>query len=221
MNSILKKVELSIEERKIAIEHAEKRTASIVRQFVPRNAPLIHLESNYVGVIGEMAVRKYLGINTELEDTYDEGNVDKGDIQYNGLIYDVKTDALMKSYYEKLVNKTLRVYEPYACRVFTAKHLHHLVKYTGGLIFCIFEIPNNAKETKKNGMIRDELINKSEVIIVGYVKQEDVTNNKPTWYTPTNPRGNHHKYNSANFIFTHDTNAPEEISKLRDIKEIL
>jgi len=190
--------------RKLASEHAVKRTQEIVRQFVPRNAPLSAVESNYVGAMGEIALRQYLGLNTVLEDNYHKHQIDDGDIEWKDLVYDVKTDAVVSSSYQKIYDGSIKNYEPYACRVFTAKHLHHLGKYTGGLIFCVFEIPNNAKETKVEGQIRPVIFNNDKVLIIGYVKQADVTKREPTEYTPKNPfTGNQMKYNSLNYIFHH------------------
>lgn len=208
--------EITLEERlrKIAKTHAQRRTDNIVRQFVPQNAPLNPIESNYVGVIGEMAVRKFLGLDTNLDDNYENHQVDEGDLSFNGLIYDVKTDAIPSTLYQKLYNGTIQPWDTYGCRVFTAKHLHHLKKYSGGLIFTAFEIPNDAKSTKIEGQIRPVIIDNSKILIIGYVSQKDVTKNEPTWFTPANPiNGATHKYNSLNYIFHH--------TDLTELKKIL
>lgn len=197
-------VVLDAKDRTLAKKHAEKRTQNIVRQFVPPNAPLCHLESNYVGVLGEIAVYKYLGVSYELTDNYEANQVDEGDLHYKGLTYDIKTDAVPRSYYSKLYDGSISNYEKYGCRVFTAKHLHHLKKYTGGLIFTAIEIPDNAKLTKVEGTIRDAILNVKSVIIIGYAKQSDVTSHEPTWYAPKDPKSpSLIKYNSLNYIFHH------------------
>jgi hypothetical protein len=199
--------------RELASDHAEKRTKEIVRQFIPQNAPLSAVESNYIGALGEIAVRIFLGLNPLLEDNYHHHKVDDGDIEWNGKVYDVKTDAVVSSSYNKIFDGLIKPYEPYACRVWTTKHAHYLPKYTGGLIFCVIEIPNNAKETKYEGVIRDVIFNNDKVLIIGFVPQADVKKNPPTWYTPQNPfSGNRMKYNSENYIFHH--------SDLRGLKEI-
>ena len=75
---------------KIAEFHSEQRTKYIKRQFSPSQAPLTHLESNYIGVLGELAARQYLELEIELKDSYKNNEVDFGDLDVNGLIYDVK-----------------------------------------------------------------------------------------------------------------------------------
>ena len=199
--------------KEIAIYHAKRRTKEIVRQFVPANAPLVHLESNYVGVIGELAVRKFLGQSVDIPDDYDDHEIDPGDIVINSKVYDVKTDAIPSTYYTKLYTGEIKDYEKYGCRVFTAKHLHHLIKYTGGLIFCAFDIPDDAKKTKKQGKVRNIIKNNDSILIIGWIAQNKVYDKKPTWFTPENPATGHKsKYNSLNYIFHY--------SKLRSIKDI-
>ena len=203
-----------------ALEHAMKRTKEIRRQFVPQNAPLTPLESNYVGVIGEIAVRKFLGLSTDLNNNYEEHQVDNGDIEWDSLIYDVKTDAIPANIYKNLHNGTIKEYDTYGCRVFSAKHLHHLKKYSGGLIFCAFKIPDGAKDTKpsfepdyaeKN--MRENVYANNEVLIIGLIEQKKVADDAPTWYTPINPdTGKQSQYNSPNYIFHH--------KKLKSIKTI-
>ena len=53
---LFEEIHLEKKLRDLAVVHAMKRTEEIVRQFVPQNAPLTPLESNYVGAIGEIAV---------------------------------------------------------------------------------------------------------------------------------------------------------------------
>ncbi|MDD4147363.1 MAG: hypothetical protein PHO85_02455 [Candidatus Cloacimonetes bacterium] len=219
-------VKLDASDRSLAHKHAEQRTQNIVRQFVPQNAPLCHLESNFVGVLGEIAVYKHLGVPYELSESYEDKQVDDGDLHYNGLTYDVKTDAVPNSYYVKLYDGTIKNYEKYGCRVFTVKHLHHLKKYTGGLIFTAISIPDNAKLTKIEGKVRDAIYNVKSIIIIGYTKQSDVTSNHPTWFAPKDPKSSSPtKYNSLNYIFHHcDNNMHAEGSAiptiLRPIKDI-
>ena len=174
-------ISINVELRKLAVNHAYKRTIGIKRQFVPANAPLEHIESNYVGALGEIAVRLYLEENPVLEDNYERHRIDDGDLKYDGLTFDVKTDAIPAFYYQKLYDGSIKNHESYGCRVFTAKHIHHLKKYTGGLIFCAFKIPNDARKNKI-----------------------EVTKKKPTWYSPRDPHtGRYSKYNSLNYIFHH------------------
>ncbi len=104
---------------KIADFHSEQRTKYIKRQFSPSQAPLTHLESNYIGVLGVLDV--------------------------DGLIYDVKTEAIPAEYYNLLRCGEIKPRDPYGCRVWTAKHKYHFPKYTGGLIFCAVQIPVDTK----------------------------------------------------------------------------
>jgi len=206
-----KEIALSPSLKQLALEHAIIRTKEIVRQFVPQNAPLTPLESNYVGVVGEIAVRKYLGLTTNLDNNYENHQVDNGDIEWKELIYDVKTDAIPDSLYRRLYNGSIKDFDTYGCRVFSARHLHHLKKYSGGLIFCAFKIPDGARETKpefapdesKRNMRKDVFLN-NKVLFIGLIEQERVADKPPTWYTPKNPEtGKQSQYNSPNFIFHH------------------
>ena len=130
---------------KIAEFHYEQRTKYIKRQFSPNQDPLTHLESNYIGVLGELAERKYLELEIELEDNYKNNEVYFGDLDVNGLIYDVKTEAIPAEYYNLLRCGEIKPWTPYECRVWTTKHKHYLPKYTGGLIFCAVQIPADTK----------------------------------------------------------------------------
>ena len=214
-------VELTDEMHNIAKEHAVKREERIVRQFFPgKNAPSSELESNYYGCIGELAVKKYLNLPVELDDNYEKGKTDSGDVEYNNLSYDVKTTARLSTFYNKMYTGKILPYDSYGMIDYTSKHLHHLHKYTGGVIFCTFEIPDDAKLTKKNGEIRDIITDNNYVLILGYLKQNEITKNrdgsvrKPTWRGPRNPdTGYQVKYQSPNYIYHH--------TELRSVREIM
>ena len=49
--------------------------------------------------------------------------------------------------------------------------MHHLPKYTGGLIFCVVQIPADTKILIKSFGIRTRLIANQTVLIVGFVNQ--------------------------------------------------
>ena len=204
---IYKKFELiKFSEKEIAIakNHALARTKHIIRQFVPRAAPSNPIESNYGGVLGELAIRKFLKIDTRLEENYESGTIDSGDIEFKNKAYDVKTDLVFEDSYEKIFTGQIKKYEKYGCRVFTQKHLHHLVKYTGGLIFCVFRIPNNAKDTREDSGIRKEYLSNNSILIIGYVERDKILEFKPSLYGPKNPETNKSvRYNSVNFQFHH------------------
>ena len=53
-------------------------------------------------MLGELAARQYLELKIELEDNYKNNEVDFGDLDVNGLIYDVKTEAIPAEYYNLL-----------------------------------------------------------------------------------------------------------------------
>ena len=156
---------------KIAEFHSEQRTKYIKLQFSPSQAPLTHLDSNYIGVLGELAARQYLELEIELKDSYKNNEVYFGDLDVNGLIYDVKTEAVPAEYYNLLRCGEIKPWDPYGCRVWTAKHMHHLPKYTGGLIFCAVQIPADTKILIKSFGIRTILIANQTVLIVGFVNQ--------------------------------------------------
>lgn len=198
--------------RQQALEHARQRTQHIPRQFVPRRAPLTHLESNYVGALGELAVRQYLGLPVRLPQDYTRHSVDAGDLTYNGLVYDVKTEAIPAEYYQALWRGEIKPHEPYGCRVWTTRHWHHLKTYTGGLIFCALEIPAKLGR-KRSRTVRPEVFEQRAILILGFVPQVTVKGKKPTWYTPPSPEGKRRKYNSENLVFHH--------SELVSIEELL
>ena len=96
-------------------------------------------------MLGELAASQYLELKIELEDNYKNNEVDFGDLDVNGLIYDVKKEAIPAEYYNLLRGGEIKPWDPYGCRVWTAKHKHHFPKYTGGLIFCAVQIPADTK----------------------------------------------------------------------------
>ena len=51
--------------------------------FLPNQDPLSHLKSNYIGALGEIAVKQYLELEIELEDNYKNNEVDFGDLDVN------------------------------------------------------------------------------------------------------------------------------------------
>ncbi len=152
-----------------------------------------------MGALGELAVLSFLGLNLDLKDEYDHRTVDRGDVTYNGQVYDVKTDAIPQSYFSAVAQGTAHRYEPYACRVYTTRHIQHLPKYTGGVIFCIYRIPD--EEDGETEFVRESLLENRTVILTGFVPQNKITHRKPTWYSPPDPKGQRHKYNSKNYIF--------------------
>tara|TARA_Y100000310_G_C20565456_1_gene755247 strand:+ start:204 stop:860 length:657 start_codon:yes stop_codon:yes gene_type:complete len=211
--------EITIDDRMVDIaeRHAYDRTKEIVQQFKGQyGGPSTHEESNYYGAIGELSVKKYLNLPVDLDSNYTDHKIDEGDIFYNNLIYDVKTTARMERYHTKLKSGYIQPWDPYGMSDFTSKHIHHLPKYTGGLIFTSFQIPNDAKQTKIQDTIRDEIKNNRNLLILGYVTREDVNKKQPTWYGPSNPSNPQRKgvkYKSPNFIF--------HFSELKDVKNIL
>lgn len=199
------RIEITSQMQHIAKLHAKQRTESIARQFIPHNSPLSHIESNYIGALGEIAVYTNFNLSINLNNNYVAHEVDSGDICINNLIYDVKTEAIPNKFYRKLYYGEIQPHEPYGCRVWTAKHQHHLKKYTGGIIFVAIPIPNNAKNDKQKKILRDRILNHAkQATIVGYIEQSTFQKMKPSWYSPKDPvSGKQRKYNSANYIFHH------------------
>jgi hypothetical protein len=206
------RIDITSEMRKLAQLHARRRTEFIIRQFIPANSPLSHIESNYIGALGEIVVNCYFDNDMELQDNYADGMVDSGDICINNLVYDIKTEAIPNKYYRKLYYGEIKPYEPYGCRVWTARHEHHLTKYTGGIIFVAIPVPNDAKFDKLKGVLRMRIVNHAQqASIIGYVENEIFTKMKPDWHSPRDPRsGRRRRYNSPNYIFHH--------SKIKSIK---
>ena len=121
----------------------------------------------------------------------------------------------LDEFYEVRVAGTIQKHEAYGCRVWTARHLHHLPKYTGGLIFTAMSIPDDSKIDREEGVIRERIEEYIDhVIIMGYLPQKNVYNKTPSWYSPPDPNtGKSRKYNSENFIFHHS-----ELNPIRDLK---
>lgn len=204
------RIDINSQMRETAVYHAKRRTQNIVRQFIPKNAPLSNLESNYIGSLGEIAVNFYFNGNVDLEDNYDKHQVDSGDIKVNGLIYDIKTEALPVKFYRQLYFGTINEYDPYGCRVWTATHKQHLHKYTGGVIFAAAPIPNDSKVDRQNDQLRERIVDfASQLIIIGYVEQAAFSKKEPSWYSPPHPKTKKsRKYNSPNYIFHHSEIKP-------------
>ena len=210
------RIDITPEMQDIARLHAKRRTETIVRQFIPRNSPLSHFESNYIGALGEIIVCSYFEKELKLDDNYDLHQVDSGDISINGLVYDIKTEAIPNKFYRKLYYGEILSHEPYGCRVWTARHEHHLKKYTGGIIFVTIPIPNGAKDDRQNNVLRDRIVNHAkQAIIVGYVDQNVFEKMKSDWYSPKYPdTGKRRRYNSPNYIFHH-----LEINPIKGLKK--
>lgn len=210
------RIDITAEMQSIAQLHAKRRTAMIVRQFIPRSSPLSHIESNYIGALGEVVVRCYFELNLFLRDNYESHQVDSGDIDLHNMIYDIKAEAIPNKYYRKLYYGEILSHEPYGCRVWTAKHEHHLSKYSGGIIFVAVPIPNDARNDRQPKILRKRIINHvQQAIIIGYVNKDKFDNMKPSWYSPRDPvTGKRRKYNSPNYIFHHSK--IESIKKLKE-----
>ncbi len=195
--------------------HAVRRTKRIVRRFDAGSAPLSDVERNYLGALGELLVKSYLHQSIELTDNYDDGRPDSGDIRIENLMYDVKSEALPMSFFKKVYAGALLPYEPYGCRVYTVSHLKHLKKYTGGIIFTAFPIPDDAKEDRREGELREEIISYMHPgLILGYVKPADFTGKTAQEWSPPHPvTGRSFRYNSANIVFP--------LKELRSVKELL
>ncbi len=194
--------------------HARRRTREIVRRFIPDNAPLSDIESNYVGALGEVAVRYLFSGEIDLEDRYARHKVDSGDIVINGKAYDIKSEAIPEKFYRRLYDGSIRDYEPYGCRVWTAAHLKHLNKYNGGIIFTAVAVPGDAKRDREKGILRPRIVEFiEELLVVGYVEPKAFKSKEPTWYAPEDPRTHRRrKYNSLNYIFYH--------SELKSVKHL-
>ncbi len=200
------RVEISDTMKKIARTHAVERSKHIIRQFIPVNAPLNHQESNFIGCVGELMIYECFNQRLNLQNNYARGQVDNGDFLFNGKIYDIKSEGVLHQFYKRIYTGEIRKYEPYGCRVFTSTHAHHLKKYTGGLIFTILPLPDDARENKGN-TIRDRIVKYIDHgIVVGFTSRRRIFQQVPTWYSPIPPgktRGR--KYNSKNYIFHHSS----------------
>ncbi len=199
-------VSLSLDQVQSAVHHAMDRTKEIVRQFIPKKSALNHLETNYIGMLGELAVRNWAGIDEELIQDYTDHKPDEGDLDLNGKVYDIKTEAIPEKWFLKLQTGGIRKFDPYGCRVFTEKHYHHIKKYSGGIIFC--SLPVKDGETAKDERIRESLLLTRDIMITGFISPEEIGSKNPTWYTPKNPKGGRRKYNSKNYIFHHTDLTP-------------
>jgi hypothetical protein len=169
------------------------------------------LETNYIGVLGELAIRQAADLTGELERNYEKHEVDSGDVLIDGKMFDVKTEAIPEKWFQKLASGKIKQYDPYGCRVFTAKHAHHLKKYSGGIIFC--SIPILANEESRENKIRESLLLNREIIVPGFTTSKNVKEKESTWFTPEDPRGKKRKYNSKNYIFHH--------SELQSLKTLI
>jgi len=208
------RLDISEAMRSEARYHAIRRTKKIVPQFDGGSGPLSHQERNYLGALGEIMVKSYFKQPIQLQDNYDAGRPDSGDIRLNGLMYDIKSEAVPMAFFKRLYTGALKPYEPYGCRVFTAKHLHHLKKYTGGVIFTAFPVADDAKEDRREGDLREEIVSYMHPgLILGYVKPADFADKTAQAFSPPHPvTGRSFRYNSANIVFP--------IKELQPVKEL-
>ena len=199
-------VPVSLNQVQTAVHHAMERTKEIVRQFIPKKAVLNHLETNFIGTLGELAVRKWAVLSGELDQNYTDHKPDQGDMVLNAKVFDIKTEAIPSEWFQKLRSGEIKDYDPYGCRVFTEKHFHHIKKYSGGIIFCSIPIFN--KEESSEGKIRESLLLNRNIMIAGFISPEEIGLKKSTWFTPQSPSGQKRKYNSKNYIFHHTELSP-------------
>ena len=203
------RIEITPPMRERAVYHARRRSAAIKRRFVPQAAPLTPLESNFVGALGEIAVCYLVHGQRELSDDYDDGRTDSGDVRIKGKMYDVKSEAIPLKYYAKLYEGTIKAYEPYGCRVWTARHLIHLPKYNGGIIFTAMPVVNTEEEKQDNAIRSAIMEGIDHLIITGWVPPDAIRAKQPTRYSPSHPAyGKGYQYNSPNFIFHHSELLP-------------
>ena len=182
-------IELTKEIKKESFINAIDRTHKIVRRFVPKFQMLTHAETNYVGCLAELAVRKYFGLPLELEPITGY-SPDNGDVEYDGLIYDVKNQNMSENSFNRLMGGTLKETDYKGTFRFTTKHLHHIPKYTGGIIWtaCNYNSSNYLNDLSINDdkEIRKEVLhNINEVVIVGVSKPETFEDKQPTWIDPS------------------------------------
>lgn len=197
------RVDVTSEMQAEARYHALRRTRYIVRQFKAEGAPLSAVESNYIGALGEIVTRSYYQQSIELSDNYTEGRTDSGDIQLDGLNYDIKSEAVPFKAFQKLYSGTIQPYEPYGCRVYTVKHLHHLNKYNGGIIFVAFPIADEARQERENEGFRSTvMVGCTPGLILGLVQPNVFEDKKPQQYSPPHPKtGRRLRYYSDNYVF--------------------
>ncbi len=214
LHSSFIRLDISEAMRSEARYHAIRRTNHIVRRFEAGSAPLSDKERNYLGALGEILVKSFFSQSMELDDAYDAGKADSGDIRLRDLMFDIKSEALPMRFFKRLYAGELKPYEPYGCRVYTKQHLHHLTKYTGGIIFTAFPVPDNAREGRREGELREEIVMYMHPgLILGYVKPEDFTGKVAQTHSPPHPEtGRRYQYNSANIIFP--------LTELRPVTEL-
>ena len=204
------RIEITSEMQGEARYHALRRTKNIKRQFIPRHAPLSALESNYIGSLGEITVLNLVHESISLTDNYAKHKVDDGDIRIQDSVFDIKSEALPYQSYKKLYDGSILAYETYGCRVYTARHSHHLQKYSGGIIFVAFPIPDDTKEDKNENRLREQIVEFCNPgLILGYAPLSAFEKKIPQHFAPADPEsGKRHRYNSENFVFHHSELQP-------------
>ena len=182
-------IELTREMKKEAFINAIDRTCKITRRFIPKFQLITHAETNYTGCLAELAVRKYFGLPLELEPITGY-SPDNGDVEYNGLIYDVKNQNMSKRSFNMLIDGIIKETDYKGTFRFTTKHLYHIPKYTGGIIWTVCNY--NSSDYLKylplgdDKEIRKELLhNINEIIIVGISTSESFNNKESTWIDPS------------------------------------
>lgn len=197
------RIDINPEMQAEARYHALRRTHYILRQFKAEHAPLSAVESNYIGALGEIITHAYFLQSTTLDDNYAVGKTDSGDIQLDNLNYDIKSEAVPLNAFKKLYSGKIQPYEPYGCRVYTAKHRHHLDKYNGGIIFIAFPISDEAKSERENNGFRSTMMaGCTPGLLLGFVRPKAFEDKKPQQFSPPQPKtGKRLRYYSDNYIF--------------------
>lgn len=144
-------------------------------------------------------------MNIAFYDNYKDHQADYSDINIQNLIYEIKTEAISNKYCRRLYYCKILAYEPYGCKMWIARHRHHLKKYTSGTIQISIPILNDAIDSKQKNILREQIIEHAKPgIIIGNVGNYIFERMKSSRYSPKDPNADkRRKYNSPNYIFHH------------------
>ena len=143
---------------------------------------------------------KYFELPLEL-DPITGYSPDNGDVEYGNLIYDVKNQNMSENSFNRLMDGTIKENDYKGTFRFTAKHLYHIPKYTGGIIWtaCNYNSSDYLKDLSlgDDKKIRKEVLRSiNEIVIVGVSKPDSFKGKKSTWVDP-----NGTKMQSENILF--------------------
>ena len=175
----------------VALKISELRYANFQNRFKNKKLREIHKKEPYLehvesimGYLGDIACAKFLGLNPKemikqmLIDTECLKHRDTHDLNYNSCNIDIKIEDYA-NYHSKVINGTIKVTEPYGCRLINKgqweQNGHNIDYYVFGT--AEYQLSNSYK-----------LKDVKSIYFIGFLSHEDLEKYPFSEYTPANKK---------------------------------